>query len=278
MTRSAPLFATGAVLTSCVLVGVAIVVGVRGGAEGLSGREVMAETSLTLKSFTAEEDARAELVAYREIALDRFVASLDSANAHVSDASVSNDVLAGLRVSVSDEVGVQKGLISNSFDDALRFPGVVFARADMDAYVTEHSARLNELLASYDAELVAEKQRIAEVEIEAPRSIVPVRTGESPESRIARIAAEIGVTVPVYIEEGCSGLANVLGCYRFESVSISVTQLGLSSGDNSLRCTLLHENRHAWQHATGFTAYLPGESEADWRARMESDAGVNGCV
>lgn len=278
MTRFAPFIATGSILTSCVLVGAVIVVGIPGGAEGLSGREVMAETSLTLRSFTAENDARAELVAYREIALDRFVASLDSANAHVSDTSVSNDALVSLRGEVAGEVALQRGLVSNSVDGVLRFPQVLLTVSEMEAYITEHSGKVNELLASYDAEVGAEKQRIAEAE--AARSIVPVRSsGGDAESRIARIAAEVGVTVPVYIEEGCGGnFTNILGCYHLDGSYITVTQLGLSRGDNGLRCTLLHENRHAWQHASGFTDFLPGENEVDWRARMEADAGANGCV
>lgn len=84
------------------------------------------------------------------------------------------------------------------------------------------------------------------------------------------------MTVPVFIAEGCGAVAgNILGCYY--NGTVTVTQLGLSRGDNSLRCTLLHENRHAWQHATGFLEILPGETEVDWRARAEADADQNGC-
>lgn len=282
MSGSVRNFTAGIVLTGCLITGAVVSTGVQASTGSVFSQlfNSSAADYLTVRSLTAEADSVAELQVYRSTVLNSFVASLDAAVAHVSDDSVSNDVLAGLRSQVGSEVAVQKSLIVNSVDGGVRFPGVMVTAVDMDAYVVEHYAAVAGLLASYDSEVAAESQRVAEAQaaLEASQSAVYVpRSGESQEARLQRIAAEVGMTVPVIIAEGCGGVANVLGCFNMPDNFVNITQFGLSRGDNDLRCTLRHENRHAWQYATGFLNYLPGETEADWRNRAEADARANGC-
>jgi hypothetical protein len=220
--------------------------------------------------------------------LQQIMDALDNAEAHVSDVTVVNDALTELRTDISLEVSKQRNLISNSISDTLTFPRFMLTTEDMDQYAESSLAKLDILMASYDSELAAETARIAEAQAaaqaaEAARLAaeaaqrVAAQTKESQEARLQRIAAEVGVTVPVVIQEGCGGLANVLGCFNLPGNYINVTQLGLSRGDAKLRCILMHENRHAWQYATGFLEYLPGETDTEWRNRAEADAVANSC-
>ena len=285
MSGSVRNFTAGIVLTSCLITGAVVSTGVQASTGSVFSQLFSSSVtdSSTVRSLTAEADHVAELQVYRATVLNSFVASLDAAVVHVSDASVSNDVLSGLRSQVGVEVAFQKSLIVNSVDGGVRFPGVMLTAVDMDAYVAEHYAVVAGLVASYDSEVAAEAQRVAEAqaaleaEQDAQSAVYVPHSGESQEARLQRIAAEVGMTVPVVIAEGCAGFANVLGCFTLPDNFVNITQFGLSRGDNDLRCTLQHENRHAWQYATGFLNYLPGETETDWRNRAEADARANGC-
>lgn len=284
MSGSVRNFTAGIVLTSCLITGAVVSTGVQASTGSVLGQLFSSPVadSLTVRSLSAEADHVAELQVYRATVLNSFVASLDEAVAHVADVTVTNDVLAGLRAQVGAEVTVQKSLVVNSVDGGVRFPGVMLTAVDMEAYVSEHYAVVSGLVASYDAELSAENNRIAEAAAaEAARAAQTgsyvQRGNESQEARVQRIAAEVGITVPVIIQEGCGGIANVLGCFTLPDNYINITQFGLSRGDADLRCTLIHEARHAWQYATGFLNYLPGETEPEWRNRAETDARANGC-
>lgn len=83
--------------------------------------------------------------------------------------------------------------------------------------------------------------------------------------------------IPVYIREGCLNYTNVLACFNLPDNTITVTQLGLTQSDYRLKCTLMHENRHAWQYATGFLNYLEGETFEQWFNRAEADAQAHSC-
>jgi hypothetical protein len=120
-----------------------------------------------------------------------------------------------------------------------------------------------------------EEVEVLETTVEEP--VAPVQPQESQEAYLSRIVAELGITVPVYLVPFCEGWTTALGCFDIKGNFIEITHLGMSEGEASLRCTLKHEARHAWQLASGFMYTLQGESEEAWLARLEHDAAVNGC-
>ena len=232
------------------------------------------------------------LNSHKSTALQTLVNTFDSATAHVSDSGgVTNATLETLTAQVQAEVALQKNLINadNIFGLAMSLPVPAFTFVEVDKYVTEHTAPVATLLTSWDTELAAEKQRIAEAEAQAAaeaeanaRNQYVPRAGESQEMRLQRIASEVGVSVRVFIGEGCGNVPvpagwAVAGCFSTATNAINVTKVGLSRGDNNLRCTLMHENRHAWQYANGMFNRQSGESEDAARARLESDADANSC-
>ena len=217
-------------------------------------------------------------------ALHVYKQQLTNAKTAVADNTVTNPNLDSIRAELTTEADNKLNQITNLITGTLSFPTLMLTTKDIDNYVTTNLTHINQLTEAYKTELSAEKQRIAEAEAAAQaeaeanaRNQYVPRAGETQEARLARIASEVGVTVPVNIREGCGGLANVLACFSQLENAITVTQLGLSQTDQKLRCSLTHENRHAWQYATGFLDMLPDETPEAWRERAESDARTNGC-
>lgn len=115
-----------------------------------------------------------------------------------------------------------------------------------------------------------EKPEVVQEYVQEPAKVIPTPTVDPTQDRIHAIASQVGVTVPIAIGE-CVQHPGALACFNSVSNTISVTQAGLESSDDFLRCIITHENRHAYQKAAGLITYAPNGyiSNREW---LEQDA------
>ena len=80
--------------------------------------------------------------------------------------------------------------------------------------------------------------------------------------RVSRLALAQGITIPVYFGV-CAGSntvdpATINGCYLPGTYYITITNKGISYGDEWASCIIRHEYRHYIQDTTGMYQYLNG--------------------
>lgn len=229
--------------------------------------------------------------------------SLETAN------SITNNSLDQLRTNISEEVKDLNKTFNPNKEKAPQLDLTFYVSGAAEVFFDEKTVKVKDLLVSYDEELKKEttlreeqariqaEQAAAEAEAEnqrvldaKKRSIIAAQqiqntdvntSNESVEVRIARLQAETGITIPVYLQEACGSAPTtpgyyIIACYQPVLHYISITQAGYNLSDASVKCSLLHENRHYWQDING---YIQVDSAGnilnrDW---LEADAKANSC-
>lgn len=221
---------------------------------------------------------------------------------------INNPTLEDLRTNIMKQVDILTERFNPEHKEAVKIPIDFYVMGAAEVYFDEKTDKLDSLLENYDIELEAEKARIAEAarvaaeqaaaeeaarvaaeQAAAERAhIISQRqvntedrntSSESIEVRIARLAAQAGVSIPVYYQDVCGSATPgyyIIACYQPVLHYISITSQGYNLSDNSIVCSLIHENRHYWQDING---YIQVDSNGTIlnRAWLESDAEANSC-
>lgn len=152
-------------------------------------------------------------------------------------------------------------------------------QTQFDTYLKTINDKLIGLQKTYDTAL-RHTQTVAEIErVAANSETSSARYPEGAEgvkAKFARLASQLGITVPIYLSEGCGDAPlqegyQYIACYHVGKGYITVTDAGYRQSEAQLICSLKHENRHRQQEEQGLIQYDANGnvSNRDW---LEADA------
>lgn len=268
-----------------------------------------------IKQLEADTLPRKVVVEQSQEVFNDFTTFLDTTPTTVSletAGNVNNETLSTLRKDILKQIDILNERFNPYNEDEVELPLDFYVMGAAEIYFNDKKAKVEGLLEKYNIELDAEKARIAETariaaeqaaaeeaariaeeqayqarqaRISSQRQInvEDVNTSnESVEVRIARLKAETNVSIPVYLQDACGSAPStpgyyIIACYQPTLHYISITQAGYNLSDSSVKCSLLHENRHYWQDVNG---YIQVDSSGNILNRewLESDAKANSCA
>lgn len=149
----------------------------------------------------------------------------------------------------------------------------------LQSYLKTISDKIIGLQNTYNS-AVENTQTIAEIQRVADNSeTYSARYPEGAEgvrAKFARLSQQLGISVPIYLGEGCGDAPlqegyQYIACYHVGKGYITVTDAGYRQNEAQLVCSLKHENRHRQQEEQGLIE-VDANGKVTNREWLEADA------